>query len=138
MTKKLGFFVSGSIRHKEEIRQLFGKIVAAGHCITHDWTKTDELGVKRENPAEAGRRAEADLAGVLAADVYVLDSSNENVGKFMYGELAAAIVAKKLQGYPARIFIIGPLNHDSILYYHADVERVATIDDVLTALRCQE
>lgn len=138
MARSLGFFVSGSLRHKEEIRDIFAKIEASGHFITHDWTRTDTLGVKRDNPLEAGRRAKADIDGVVAADVYVLDSSNEHVGKFMYGELSAAITAQQLAGTPAAIYIIGPLNHDSIVYYHPAVAHVDTIEKVLDAVATLE
>ena len=129
------FFISGSIRHKEEIRELFKKVEAAGHEIIHDWTRTVPIGIKGENAAESGRRADADIEGAMHADVYVLDSSNAHVGKLMYGELTAAIVAQKLTGTPRWIFIIGPLNHDSIVYYHEAVRRVASIEDVLAAIQ---
>ena len=131
MVNRLGFFVSGSIRHKDAIREIFAAIEAEGHYITHDWTRTDDIGVKRENSVEAGLRAEADINGVLRADVYVLDSSNESIGKFMYGELSVAIAAQQLGDGPQAIYIIGPLNHDSIVYYHPAVRRVDTIEEVL-------
>lgn len=128
------FFVSGSIRHKEEIRSLYAQVEAAGHEITHDWTRSDPIGVKSENTQESGRRAKMDIDGVLAADVYVLDSSNTHVGKLMYGELVAAIVGHEHFNQPKHVFIIGPFNHDSIVYYHEAVTRVDSMDDVLDAV----
>lgn len=131
MTNKLSFFVSGSIRSKEAIWKIFETIEAAGHGITHNWTLTDDIGTKADRPEESGRRAEADIDGVLAADIYVLDSGNEHPGKGMYAELGAALATKD---YGA-IFIIGPMHHDSVFYYHPKVIRVATIADVLVQLQ---
>ena len=128
------FFVSGSIQHKEEIREIYNKIKIRGHTITHDWTLTDEIGSYRDNIKEAHARADADIQGVINADVYILDSNNEKVGKFMYGELASAITAQKLQGLPKNIYIIGPLNHESILYYHNSIKHLERIEDVFEDL----
>lgn len=129
-------FISGQIDDAQNVRELFKKVEAKGHTITHDWTATDTfLGSKQDklsNTEESGRRAQADIQGVIDSEVYVLSSSNENAGKGMYVELGAALALA--QAHPdgnRKIYIIGPLNHMSIFYLHPLVKRFESIEDVI-------
>ena len=129
-------FISGQIDESEKINKLMKLIKSSGHSITHDWTATDAfLGdnkSKLDNPEESGRRAKADIQGVIDCDVYVLCSDNKNVGKGMYVELGAALALKQagIASSP-EIYIIGPLNHMSIFYLHPLVKRRDNIEIVL-------
>lgn len=109
------------------------RIEEAGHSITHDWTASDGfMGTadKETNPTEAARRAQADMLGVVACDVYVLSSDNARPGKGMYVELGGALALRATTGKPD-IYITGEGNHTSIFYLHQDVIRLDTIEDVL-------
>ncbi|HSX31948.1 MAG TPA: hypothetical protein VLF43_01700 [Candidatus Saccharimonadales bacterium] len=128
------FFISGQIDDVATIKEIINKVVDAGHNITHDWTATDTfLGGaqdKLNNPVESGRRAQADIQGVIDCDVYVLSSDNKKVGKGMYVELGAALALCEATGKPD-VFITGAMHHLSVFYLHPKVVQAATIDDVL-------
>jgi hypothetical protein len=132
-------FISGQIDESASIKKLFELLKSENHEITHDWTKTDKFLGDREsklaNLEESGRRAEADIQGVLDCDIYILSSDNKNVGKGMYVELGAALALKqsKLTNLP-EIYIIGPLNHMSIFYLHPLIKRRDNITEVLEEL----
>ena len=128
------FFISGQIGDAPNIKDIMNKVIDAGHEITHDWTAADAfLGGSQDklsNPEESGRRAQADILGVVACDVYVLSSDNENVGKGMYAELGAALALREATGKPD-VYVAGAMKHLSVFYLHPDVLRVDTIEDVL-------
>lgn len=128
------FFVSGQVNDAANARSIMDSVRSAGHDITHDWTAAEAfLGGPKEqinNPDESGRRARADILGVLTCDVYILSSDNEQVGKGMYVELGAALALREANGKPD-IYIIGAMNHPSIFYFHPEVVRVPSITDVL-------
>jgi hypothetical protein len=126
-------FVSGQIDEKEEINSIYKKLQDAGHEVTHDWTKTDDIGDKLTNQKEAGLRAAKDITGVVEADVYILVSNNSKPGKGMYVELGAALALNEAVGKP-QIITIGSRNHLSIFYLHPAVCHLDTIEDVLQKL----
>lgn len=126
-------FVSGQIDEKKKIREVYGALEAAGHCVTHDWTRTDGIGDKLENIEESGHRAKLDITGVGDCDAYILMSDNQNVGKGMYVELGAALALNQTVGRP-EVYVVGPLNHLSIFYLHPAVRRVESIDAAIAIL----
>ncbi len=105
----------------------------AGHEITHDWTITDDIGDKDMVWEESGRRAALDITGVVNCDAYVLISDNEKQGKGMYVELGAALSLHEKFGKPS-IYIVGPLNHSSVFYYHPAVTLLESDKDFLREL----
>lgn len=125
-------FISGQIKEKYRIREVFAQLEAAGHQITHDWTRTDNMPKPYSlAPAEAGLRASKDIQGVLDADVYILMSDNRDSGKGMYVELGAALALATSQAKPIELYVVGPMNHESIFYYHPLVTHVETVEEVL-------
>ena len=125
-TDAVRVFVSGQIGEKERIRDVFEYLRAVGWRVTHDWTRTDDIGDLLQSPEEAGRRAAADIQGVLDADVYLLISDNKEAGKGMYVELGAALALAEKHGSPD-VYVAGPMNHPSIFYLHP---RVRSFPDV--------
>ncbi|TLH59719.1 hypothetical protein C1S80_19765 [Mycolicibacterium aubagnense] len=123
-------FVSCQIEEKEAVRKAYSAFEAAGMVITHDWTRTDEIGDKYKRADEAGRRAKLDIDGVCNCDIYVLLSSNEKVGKGMYVELGAALALSETNDGP-EVYVVGPMNHLSIFYLHPAVTHYDTIDDLI-------
>ncbi len=131
------FFISGQIEDIPAVREIMKRVTDTGHVITHDWTTSDIMlsGDNKFNDlTETGRRAQADIQGVLDCDVYVLCSDNQKAGKGMYVELGAAL-GRVQAGEDIRLYVIGGLNHSSIFYLHPVVRRVDTIEEVLEDIR---
>lgn len=127
----MNVFVSGQLNEKRKIRKIFKALLRQGHHITHDWTRTDNLGPDYRSQAdEAGRRAQLDINGVAAADLYILITDNLAQGKGMYVELGAALALAVQRGAP-EIIVVGPRNHESIFYYHPVARHFETIEDCL-------
>lgn len=130
-------FVSGQVDDVDCVRKVYKKLELAGFTVTHDWTTSDVILSGREaklnNTKEAGLRAEKDINGVVDADVYILLSDNEKVGKGMYAELGAALALNKRSGRPD-IYIVGSLKHLSVFYLHPAVKLRDTVEDVLNEL----
>ncbi|WP_309322674.1 hypothetical protein [Actinomyces stomatis] len=126
-------FVSGQFKEKRRVREAFQVMEAAGHVITYDWTRTEAL----EKPyslysVEASRRAREDINGILSADTFVLMSDNRECGKGMYVELGAALAMAELRSKQIRVYIVGPMNHESIFYYHPLVVHKETLEEVVS------
>jgi hypothetical protein len=133
-------FVSGQIDDIANVRSVQSKLVAAGHTITHDWTRNetgDKMLAKPEDKLrdiqETGRRAELDINGVVDCDAYVICTDNEKVGKGMYVELGAALALQATTNKP-KIFLLGNMNHMSVFYFHPSVIHLATLDELVKEL----
>lgn len=126
-------FVSGQLAEKQKIRQVYALLRNVGIAVTHDWTLTDTLVDYRQARPEAGRRAALDIHGVLTSDLYILLSDNEKCGKGMYVELGAALALAERFGSP-NVFVVGPMNHESIFYHHPLVNQCATIQECLSTV----
>jgi hypothetical protein len=127
-------FVSGQFKEKHRVREAFRVMEAAGHVITYDWTRTEAL----EKPyssysAEASRRAHEDINGILSADAFILMSDNRERGKGMYVELGAALALAGLRSRQIQVYIVGPMNHESIFYYHPLVAHKETLEEVVSS-----
>ncbi len=130
-------FVSGRIDDLGTVRDVQNKLIAVGHTLTHDWTKTDTMlggrNDKLKNKTESAKRARLDIDGVIESDVYILCSSNKTVGKGMYVELGAALALNAINNKP-EIYIIGPMNHLTVFYLHPAVKYRKTIGDIINEL----
>lgn len=127
-------FVSGQLKEKDRIRDVYAQLVDAEIEITHDWTNTDNIGDYATNAREAGVRADLDVRGVLDADAYVLMTDNRHCGKGMYVELGAALALASIKG-TLEVCIVGPKNHESIFYYHPLARHFADFDSCLEYLK---
>lgn len=129
-------FVSGQIKEAAYIQHVYQKLISNGHEITHDWTVTDSFlstpEAKLADVDESGRRAAADIQGVVDCDAYILCANNANPGKGMYVELGAALGRWHINQTP-RIYILGPMNHShmTVFYLHAATRHFDTIDEVI-------
>lgn len=130
-------FVSGQIEEKDRIREVFATLGRLGYEVTHDWTRTDDIGDKLKNREEAGHRAAKDISGVVASDLYVLMSDNERCGKGMYAELGAALALNETTGKP-EICMVGPMNHMSIFYLHPRIRQYESLTQLVDELSTQQ
>ena len=126
-------FISGQLNDKSVVRDAFEQFRRIGAHITHDWTVTDDLADKSSSPSEAGRRAAADIEGVVQSDLYVLLSDNARAGKGMYAELGAALALKETRGSP-EVCVVGRLNHASIFYFHPLVRHFCSVEELLSRI----
>lgn len=133
-------FVSGQITDLDNVRSVQQALVAAGHTITHDWTR-NETGdkmlagdkAKLADIQETGRRAELDIQGVVGCDAYIVCTDNTKAGKGMYAELGAALALNVTTEAP-KIYLLGAMNHMSVFYFHPSVIRLDSIDALVKAL----
>ena len=127
-------FVSGQFKEKRRVREAFQSMEAAGHVVTYDWTRTEALGKPYSlYSTEASRRAREDINGILSADAFILMSDNRECGKGMYVELGAALALAELRSKQIQIYIVGPMNHESIFYYHPLVVHKETLEEVVSS-----
>lgn len=129
-------FISGQLDQSEEIRGYMDLFEQAGHVVTHDWTASDVFLSSREaklaNMEESGKRAAADISGVINADVYILCSDNVKPGKGMLVELGAALALAQTDSSGLRkVYIVGQMNHISVFYLHPIVIHKKSIAEVL-------
>jgi nucleoside 2-deoxyribosyltransferase len=87
----LRLYVAGRFQSYAKVRAVADACVKAGHTITHDWTRTPEFGSDGHPlhadgaQAKAALRgfAEADIAGVRAADCVVLCADDSLAGAWV-------------------------------------------------------
>jgi hypothetical protein len=124
-------YVAGQLADKDAVRAAQAKVQAAGHTLTHDWTQdlcfTQSYASRPEDSAVI---AQADLAGVLAAEAVVVLASSNEPGRGLFVELGAALARAEL-GELDHVVVAGEIVHESVFYFHPRVRSVPTLDDWL-------
>ena len=117
------FFVSGKVGVEKDVRAAMKALKDAGHEITFDWTKIDQLRPYDEN-AEASREAALkESRGVEDADVLIILAHDRGVG--MYVELGIAIGS----GIPVRV--VTDVESRTMFFHHPLVKKVNNLEQIL-------
>lgn len=117
------FFVSGKVGVEGDVRAAMKALKDAGHEITFDWTKIDQLRPYDEN-AEASREAALkESRGVEDADMLIILPHDRGVG--MYVELGIAIGC----GIPIRV--VTDVESRTMFFHHPLVKKVDSLDQIL-------
>lgn len=117
------FFVSGKVGVEGDVRAAMKALKDAGHEITFDWTKIDQLRPYDEN-AEASREAALkESRGVEDADVLIILAHDRGVG--MYVELGIAIGS----GIPVRV--VTDVESRTMFFHHPLVKKVDSLEQIL-------
>ncbi|NQS88311.1 hypothetical protein HQ584_00755 [Patescibacteria group bacterium] len=103
------------------------------HTISVDWTTHLPIKPYEENPELAAEYAEEDIEGVKKCDIFVL-IPEETGGGTQFSELGAAIVSENVQ----RVFVVGPHNNRSTVFFHPKVERVDSIEEVFERVESRQ
>lgn len=70
-----------------------------------------------------------DLDAVLNADAVLVVASGHE-GRGMFVELGAAL-SRARRGDLKHVVVIGPIQHESVFYYHPAVQRLSTVEEWL-------
>lgn len=128
-------YVAGALDDAETVQAVQAAVVAAGHQLSLDWTRGSDVTFV-ENYASnldlSAKIATDDLEAVLDADA-VLVVASEHEGRGMFVELGAAL-SRASRGDLEHVVVVGPIQHESVFYYHSSVQRVATVADWLSSL----
>lgn len=125
-------YVAAKFDQKDVVRRLYQNLNQSGHSITLDWTQHKPIKPYAENPLLAQVYAEEDIAGVAQSEVFILLSS-DGPNKGMYVELGAALLSNSRTGKPA-IYAVGEHIDSSVFFFHPQVIRCQSIDEVMTKL----
>jgi hypothetical protein len=127
-------YVAGPLADIETVQKVQSAVVAAGHELTHDWTRGPDVTFEDYGslPGVSAGLAGDDLDAVLDADA-VLVVMSEHQGRGMFVELGAAL-ARAARGDLEHVVVLGPIRHESVFYYHPAVQRVSSVDEWLTTV----
>ena len=140
----LKVYVAGRISRQEEIRAIHAQLREAGLEITHDWTWTAAI----TNDQEAGEfrkreyvgmnpkyhtEADEDLNAVIEADIFIVLTDENGTG--IYVEMGAAFAGQKIRNKPQLMYAIGPHFSRMLFYQHRAVQRVSSVEEILSDLR---
>ena len=113
-------YVAAPLAAVTEVQAVQAAVVAAGHQLTFDWTRSEDIDVGdsgyADAPEAAMRIATNDLDGALAADA-VLVLATEHEGRGTYVELGAAL-AQASSGQAVDVVLVGEVHHDSVFHHH--------------------
>lgn len=123
MSERPKVYVAGGFEDKENVRDWMQRLTEEGFEITADWTLHRPLAPFIENIDLCKDFAKEDLEGVANCDIFIFKS--EMAGSGAHSELGAAIVLGK------RVFVVGEKKNDKLFYFHPQVTRVDTLDEVL-------
>jgi hypothetical protein len=128
----LRFYVASSIKNKEKVQEVFDFLSNRGHQVTTDWTLTDDIPEEERDTRRDYIRtlAKRDFEGIRESDVFVM-LSEPSEGRSMYVELGVALASHDAIGRPA-VFVLGSRNNESVFYFLSSVQRVGSLDDLLT------
>jgi len=124
-------YVAAGFAEKETVRAIHRRLRARGHEVTVDWTEHEgvEEPERDRHAAVVAAYAERDLAGVAAADLFILLAEPPE-GKAMYVELGIALHAHAVAGRPL-VYVVGRETNQSIFFYHPAIRRRPSVDAVL-------
>lgn len=132
-------FVSAHMDDRETLVPSFQELlVSHGHSITQDWSQGDVIPDGFSDSAfDAGRVSKEDIDGILAADAFVLLTTQaEEPGRGMYVELGAALLKAEL-GTLRHVCVVGELTHETVFYFHPLVKRFADMQECLDFLAAE-
>ncbi len=127
-------YVAGSLADAAKVRAVQSAVVAAGHELTLDWSRGQDVNFDDYGslPAVSAKLAAEDLDAVLKADA-VLVVASEHDGRGMFVELGAAL-ARARRGELKHVVVIGTIRHESVFCYHPAVLRVSAVDEWLSGV----
>jgi len=131
MADKLRVYVAGAwVEQMDRARPTIARLRETGLIeITHDWTVSEILPLSDSDlsPEERVRHAQADLDGVLAAQVLLLLAANDKSACGSWVELGAALAVRaerqRWVGYPTTrpcVVVAGVKNRRTIFTELAD------------------
>lgn len=130
------FYVAAKFSDKEQVKDAYALIKAAGHAITHEWIHHKDSYPFENDPAYAAQCATDDINGVLAADIFVV-LSNAEPSMGASAELGAAI-ASFLKFKTPHIFVVGPHFDTNFAYWHPAVVQKDSVEAVLMYFEGQD
>ncbi len=128
-------YVAGALDDAERVQAVQAAVVAAGHQLSLDWTRESDVTFVNSCASDldlSAKIATDDLDAVLDADA-VLVVASEHEGRGMCVELGAAL-SRASRGDLKHVVVVGPIQHESVFYYHSSVQRVPTVADWLNSL----
>lgn len=128
-------YVAGALDDAERVQAVQAAVVAAGHQLSLDWTRESDVTFVNNYASDldlSAKIATDDLDAVLDADA-VLVVASEHEGRGMFVELGAAL-SRASRGDLEHVVVVGPIQHESVFYYHSSVQRVPTVADWLNSL----
>jgi hypothetical protein len=128
-------YVAGPLDATSEVRAVQEAVVAAGHELTLDWTRGSDATFADDYASDfdlSAKVAADDLDAALVADA-VLVVTSEHEGRGMFVELGAAL-ARARRGDLQHVVVLGPIQHESVFYYHPAVQRVSTVEEWLVTV----
>lgn len=112
-------------------------LIAHGHEVTHDWTRTDAGPLVVPESADlAARIAADDLAGVLAAEAVLVLADTAEAGRGVFVEFGAALALAEV-GRMTRVLVVGRPAFSSVSYHHPAARRVPDLTAALAVLAGQ-
>ncbi len=125
-------YVAGSLSDIDNVRAVQVAVVAAGHELTLDWSRSSDatfMDGYASAPALSARIATDDLEAVLDADA-VLVVMSQHIGRGMFVELGAALASAR-RGELEHLVVLGPIQHESVFFFHPVVQRVLSVEEWL-------
>ncbi len=127
----MNIYIASRFGRKNEVCALHEQLKRLGHNIIEDWTVHADI-KPYEHHAELSRQyAVDDARGAMNCDVFILLTDESGTG--MYTELGAALASRILRGTP-RICVTGAHIDRSFFYFHPEVERYQTVEEVVSGL----
>lgn len=113
-------YVAAKWCDRETVRLIYSRLVAAGHCITLDWTHHEN-----DSLEDKIRWAELDIEGVRQCDCLVAVFQYERHQRGAFMEVGAALAWSK------PVIVIGKAENTSTLLHHPLVVKVDNVGECL-------
>jgi hypothetical protein len=120
------FYVAGSLDKGNELKKVIQNLEDFGHTISFDWTVGPILKPYDKDIALTKDFAQKALNGARACDVFLL-FPDQTGGTGQFVELGAALFSERV----THVFVIGPHQGRSLMFFHPRVKRVASLEEAL-------
>jgi hypothetical protein len=127
------FYIATKFELKDEVKRMIVELTEKGHTVSYDWTDHVPSKPYSKNHTLASDHAIVDANGVLECDVFILLSAKEK-GAGYSTELGLALAANLIRNTPA-IYVLGEHLDGNMFYFHPNVKRVNTLDELLSHIK---
>lgn len=119
-------YVGAGFEDKKEAQEWMLILRDCGFEITSLWTRHEPITPYNINSDKAAEYSMEDLGGVAVCDIFILKCDMARSGA--HAEFGAAIALGK------NVFVVGENREDKMFYFHPDVHRVETFEELLEIL----
>ena len=122
---------------EQEVKELKNTLEERGYSFLYDWTEKPISKPFQDHAEQSAQAAHEMAQAVMNCDILVVLFAEGGIGFHIEtgGALVSSIILSMITGQPKKqIYVVGTGNDRSVFYFHPSVQRLDTVEELLTKL----